>query len=106
MDPDSQPERLYAGEFRHSIDNKNRITIPLAGDAVALKNSSFCLRRLINFSSLCRRQSLGKRVRLRKQIKQFPRVIAAFSCANCIPALSMQARTGKVGSYCRKSFAE
>ena len=28
MDPDSQPERLYAGEFRHSIDNKNRITIP------------------------------------------------------------------------------
>src|SRR5436305_13475944 len=28
MDFDSQPERLYAGEFRHSIDNKNRITIP------------------------------------------------------------------------------
>jgi len=33
-------------------------------------------------------------------------VIAAFFCANCIPALSMQARTGKVGSYCLKSFAE
>jgi len=28
MDADSQPERLYAGEFRHSIDDKNRITIP------------------------------------------------------------------------------
>jgi MraZ protein len=28
MDPDSQPERFYAGEFRHSIDEKNRITIP------------------------------------------------------------------------------
>src|SRR5256885_9948223 len=27
MDADSQPERLYAGEFRHSIDDKNRITI-------------------------------------------------------------------------------
>ena len=28
MDPDPQPERFYAGEFRHSIDDKNRITIP------------------------------------------------------------------------------
>ena len=28
MDRDSQPERFYAGEFRHSIDQKNRITIP------------------------------------------------------------------------------
>ncbi len=28
MDADSQPERFYAGEFRHSIDEKNRITIP------------------------------------------------------------------------------
>ncbi len=28
MDADSQPERLFAGEFRHSIDDKNRITIP------------------------------------------------------------------------------
>lgn len=28
MDADSQPERLYAGEFRHSVDEKNRITIP------------------------------------------------------------------------------
>lgn len=28
MDPASPPERFYAGEFRHSIDEKNRITIP------------------------------------------------------------------------------
>src|SRR6201985_3457932 len=28
MDAASQPERFYAGEFRHSIDEKNRITIP------------------------------------------------------------------------------
>jgi MraZ protein len=28
MDPSSPPERFYAGEFRHSIDEKNRITIP------------------------------------------------------------------------------
>ena len=28
MDADSQPERFYAGEFQHSIDEKNRITIP------------------------------------------------------------------------------
>src|SRR5260221_11379448 len=28
MDADSEPERFYAGEFRHSIDEKNRITIP------------------------------------------------------------------------------
>ena len=28
MDADPQPERFYAGEFRHSIDEKNRITIP------------------------------------------------------------------------------
>src|SRR5437763_13733493 len=28
MDADSQAERFYAGEFRHSIDEKNRITIP------------------------------------------------------------------------------
>src|SRR5437868_14448057 len=28
MDADSQPERFYAGEFQHSIDDKNRITIP------------------------------------------------------------------------------
>jgi MraZ protein len=28
MDYDSPPERLFAGEFRHSIDEKNRITIP------------------------------------------------------------------------------
>src|SRR5262249_16027804 len=28
MDADSQPERFYAGQFRHSIDEKNRITIP------------------------------------------------------------------------------
>src|SRR2546429_3407255 len=28
MDADPQPERFYAGDFRHSIDDKNRITIP------------------------------------------------------------------------------
>src|SRR5436190_17785352 len=28
MDADSQSDRFYAGEFRHSIDEKNRITIP------------------------------------------------------------------------------
>ena len=28
MDPDSHHQQFYAGEFRHSIDEKNRITIP------------------------------------------------------------------------------
>src|ERR1700751_4099671 len=28
MDYDSPPERFFAGEFRHSVDEKNRITIP------------------------------------------------------------------------------
>ena len=28
MDPNSQPQIFYAGEFRHSIDEKNRLTIP------------------------------------------------------------------------------
>src|SRR5438552_15886697 len=28
MDPDSKSERFYAGEFRHFIDDKHRITIP------------------------------------------------------------------------------
>jgi MraZ protein len=28
MDPDSHQQQFYAGEFRHSIDEKNRITIP------------------------------------------------------------------------------
>ena len=28
MDTVSPPERFYAGEFRHSIDEKNRVTIP------------------------------------------------------------------------------
>src|SRR3982074_2026985 len=28
MDSDSQPQKFFAGEFRHSIDDKNRIPIP------------------------------------------------------------------------------
>src|SRR6185369_16013332 len=28
MDPNSQSQKFFAGEFRHSIDEKNRITIP------------------------------------------------------------------------------
>ena len=28
MEHDSQPQTFYAGEFRHSIDEKNRLTIP------------------------------------------------------------------------------
>ena len=28
MDNDSQPQKFFAGDFRHSIDEKNRITIP------------------------------------------------------------------------------
>ena len=28
MDHNSQPQKFFAGEFRHSIDEKNRITIP------------------------------------------------------------------------------
>jgi MraZ protein len=28
MEDDSQPQKFFAGEFRHSIDEKNRITIP------------------------------------------------------------------------------
>jgi transcriptional regulator MraZ len=28
MDPPSPFERLYAGQFRHSLDEKNRVTIP------------------------------------------------------------------------------
>ncbi|MFL6540216.1 MAG: hypothetical protein ACJ8HU_05605, partial [Chthoniobacterales bacterium] len=28
METDSQPQTFYAGNFRHSIDEKNRLTIP------------------------------------------------------------------------------
>ena len=28
MDSNSQPQKFFAGEFRHSVDEKNRITIP------------------------------------------------------------------------------
>jgi MraZ protein len=28
MDADSQPQKFFAGEFRHSLDEKNRLTIP------------------------------------------------------------------------------
>src|SRR4029077_7661991 len=28
MDVTSQPQKFFAGEFRHAIDEKNRITIP------------------------------------------------------------------------------
>jgi MraZ protein len=28
MDALPQPERFYAGEFRHSLDEKNRVTVP------------------------------------------------------------------------------
>jgi MraZ protein len=28
MEDDSQPQKFFAGEFRHSIDEKHRITIP------------------------------------------------------------------------------
>ena len=28
MEPNSQPQTFYAGSFRHSIDEKNRLTIP------------------------------------------------------------------------------
>lgn len=28
MDTDSQPQTFYAGNYRHSIDDKNRLTIP------------------------------------------------------------------------------
>ena len=28
MDDTAQPQRFFAGEFRHAIDEKNRITIP------------------------------------------------------------------------------
>jgi len=28
MDSDSQPQKSFAGQFRHAIDEKNRITIP------------------------------------------------------------------------------
>ena len=28
MDSDSQTQRFFAGEFRHAIDEKNRITVP------------------------------------------------------------------------------
>ena len=28
MDSSSQPQKFFAGEFRHSVDEKNRITIP------------------------------------------------------------------------------
>ncbi|MFL6588542.1 MAG: division/cell wall cluster transcriptional repressor MraZ [Chthoniobacterales bacterium] len=28
MDDNSQPQKFFAGEFRHSLDEKNRITIP------------------------------------------------------------------------------
>lgn len=28
MDSDSQPQKFFAGEFRHAIDEKHRITIP------------------------------------------------------------------------------
>jgi MraZ protein len=28
MENDSQPQKFFAGEFRHSLDEKNRVTIP------------------------------------------------------------------------------
>jgi MraZ protein len=28
MDSNSQPQKFFAGEFRHSMDEKNRITVP------------------------------------------------------------------------------
>jgi MraZ protein len=35
MDDTSQPQKFFAGEFRHAIDGKNRITIPSSWRAEA-----------------------------------------------------------------------
>ena len=58
MDSDSQPQKFFAGEFRHAIDEKNRITIPSAGAGTRARISLFCPNRTISFSWSCRRRSL------------------------------------------------
>jgi DNA-binding transcriptional regulator/RsmH inhibitor MraZ len=54
--PISQP--FFAGEFRHSIDEKNRITIPSRWRRGQTEEFIICLSRTISFFSLCRRRNL------------------------------------------------
>src|SRR5215475_3158804 len=104
MDNDSPPERFYAGEFRHAIDEKNRITIPSrwrrdkAEEFILLPEATHQFLLVMSPKEFARTSSAEKQTRL------FPRVIAGFFCAICIHARSTQAQTGRGGLFCPKSF--
>jgi DNA-binding transcriptional regulator/RsmH inhibitor MraZ len=105
MDNDSPPERFYAGDFRHSIDEKNRITIPSrwrrdkAEEFILLPEATHQFLLVMSPKEFARMSSR------QKQIRAFPRGIAEFFCAICIHARSTRARTGKGVLFCPKSFA-
>src|SRR5262245_61820037 len=104
MDADSQPERFYAGEFRHSIDEKNRITIPSRWrrdrpeEFILLPEATHQFLLVMSPMEFAKTSSTAERTR------RFPRVIAASFCGNFILALNMQRRTGRVAWFCRKTF--
>ena len=106
MDFDSQPERLYAGEFRHSIDNKNRITIPSRWRRGRPEEFILLPEATHQFLIVMSPTEFGKTSSAAQANQTVSARDRRIFLRYCIPALSMQARTGKVGSYCRKSFAE
>src|SRR5712692_9034122 len=99
------PERFYAGEFRHSLDEKNRVTIPSrwrrdqAEEFILLPQANHQFLLVISPEDFARMSSAVE------SNEGVPRAIVGFSCASCTPARSTPLRIDKGVLSCRKSFA-
>src|SRR5213596_1128241 len=106
MDPDSQPERLYAGEFRHSIDNKNRITIPSRWRHGRPEEFIFLPEATHQFLIVMSPTEFEKTSLAAEANQSFSARDRRIFLRQLHSRAQHGARTGKVGSYCLKSFAE
>src|SRR5438477_7648160 len=105
MDSIASAQAFYAGEFRHAIDEKNRITIPSrwrrknTEEFILLPDSQNQFLLVMSPEEFARMSAAAES---NASIAARERRIF---CASCTPAPSTASLTSKAASFCRRNFA-
>ena len=98
--PTSQHHQpLYAGQFRHFIDEKKRITIPARWRRRGSEEFIILPEAAHQFLLVMSPEEFSRMSAVRKPRRTFPRAIAEFFCDISTPAPNMAAWIDKGGSF-------
>ena len=106
MDTPSPAQPFYAGEFRHSIDEKNRITIPARWRRDGTEEFVILPEANDQFLVVMSPEEFSRMTPRSSPTRMFPRAIGVFSFANYMPAPSTVSADRQGRLFFRRIFAK